>query len=87
MPASLTGTVTPAFGTNYRYTATWSTSAGATSYELKVNGVPIYSGPNTTYSTVAPGGSKEIWVRACNANGCSSFQGPLILAANGGTGP
>ena len=87
MPATLTGSVTPGPGASYHYTANWSASSGATSYDLKANGIPIYSGPGTTYSVNAPGGTKEVWVRACNPNGCSSYQGPLILAANGGTGP
>jgi hypothetical protein len=61
----------------YRFTATWSASTGATSYEFSVG----YTGPNTTYSwTVGELDTDQTFsVRACNANGCSAWS-PAVHA-------
>jgi hypothetical protein len=54
-----------------------SSSPGATRYELQGR---FYSGPNTTISWTLPQSvadfSIEYYVRACDANGCSGWQGP-----------
>jgi hypothetical protein len=60
--------------TRTRYKATWGASSGATSYELQ--GSMSYTGTATTYNQTYTGGhvsSRQFYVRACNANGCSAW--------------
>jgi hypothetical protein len=62
--------------------ASWSASAGATSYQLTAKASPppesgdglIYNGPLTSFSYFAQGVNSTIsfTVKACNANGCSA---------------
>lgn len=59
----------------------WSSSSGATRYELQGQfgtGTPsiIYSGPDLYYRRTGAG-THTYWVRACNATGCSAWQGPV----------
>jgi hypothetical protein len=53
--------------------ASWTYSAGATSYQLKRNGSLIYTGANNGYAdTGAMNGTSYIYsVSACNSAGCS----------------
>ena len=66
-------------GGNFRYTATWSSVSGATSYEFSGGG-RSYTGPNLSYQWTEPqvdyDPSIPYYVRACNANGCSGWRGP-----------
>lgn len=64
---------------NYRFTASWSSSAGASSYEFSGGG-RSYSGPNLSFQWTEPqvdfDPSIPYYVRACNASGCSDWRGP-----------
>lgn len=83
-PTFTTATLTKPSGRRWVYTLDWTSSSGATSYELwgptynSLNDqVQIYLGPNTSYT-------HEIFsfdeptvgfkVRACNSIGCSSYR-------------
>jgi len=60
---------------------TWSASSGATSYDLQGQfganpAAIVYSGPNLSYQRLGAG-THTYWVRACNAQGCSSWKGPV----------
>jgi hypothetical protein len=62
----------------YRFTASWSSAPGATSYHLSGH---VYNGPNTSISWTVPQNyedlSTEYYVSACNAAGCSAQAGPV----------
>jgi streptogrisin C len=62
----------------YRFTASWSSAPGATSYHLSGH---VYTGPNTSISWTVPQNyedlSTEYYVSACNAAGCSAQAGPV----------
>lgn len=65
----------------YAWSIYWNASPGATSYDVQMQqgtSTPTipYSGSNT-YWDVAGRGSRQFWVRACNANGCSAWAGPI----------
>ncbi|WP_454831481.1 hypothetical protein [Pseudoxanthomonas wuyuanensis] len=67
----------------YTYYVRWNGSNGATYYELQVqytSGGPsiINVGGATSYQNTG-GGNRSYWVRACSANGCSAWQGPVSL--------
>jgi predicted phage tail protein len=78
-PARLSVTIMPSGG-NYRFTATWSSSPGATRYELQGR---HYNGPLTSIQWTLPQQaadlSIEYYVRACDANGCSDWRGPATV--------
>jgi len=80
MPASFSVSISPSGG-NYKYTASWSSSPGATSYEFSGGG-RSYNGPNTSYQWNEPQASYdpfiEYYVRACNSSGCSGWRGPAF---------
>lgn len=66
----------------YWYVA-WNASTGATYYdvEMKVGTgarSPLYSGPNAFVSGTGIG-TRQYWVRACNAVGCSAWSSPYTL--------
>lgn len=84
MPGSLTGErdvnedVRPIQYTYYVY---WSSSSGATRYELQSGtSTPtiVYSGTGLSYQSTGYG-PRTYQVRACNVSGCSGWQGPLSL--------
>lgn len=67
--------------TNWR--VDWNASAGATYYdvEMKVGSgarSPLSSG-STTFVTGTGGFTRQFWVRACNAVGCSAWSSPYTL--------
>ncbi len=75
VPSSLRVTVRLQNG-KYSYTATWSSTSTATSYEFV--GGRGYTGPNTSYSWIEPDDlGVQYSVRACNASGCSGWRGPV----------
>lgn len=75
-PASITG---PLMNTTGNYTISWSSSTGATRYELweSVFGGPyakVYDGANTFKSfSNKPNGEYYYRAKACNAAGCSGY--------------
>jgi YD repeat-containing protein len=75
-PTSITG---PSMNTTGNFTISWSSSTGATRYELweSIFYSPfskVYDGPNTFKSfSNKPNGEYEYKAKACNANGCSGF--------------
>jgi predicted phage tail protein len=50
----------------------WSTSAGATYYDLQQSSFIAYTGTDTVYTGTVPG-SADFHVRACNTGGCSAW--------------
>jgi YD repeat-containing protein len=63
-------------GTTYRFTGSWSTVAGATSYEVLTGTSTVYSGTALSYilqngTSAALAGAYS--VRACNSTGCSAY--------------
>lgn len=81
MPANLTGSTELIDGTRpprFDISVYWSSSPGATYYELQRDGGVIYSGPNTSWYGVGTTG-KSYSIRACNASGCSAWKGPMVL--------
>lgn len=81
MPANLTGSTELIDGTRpprFDIDVFWSVVSGATYYELQQGTAVVYSGPNTSWSSVGTTG-KSYSVRACNASGCSAWKGPLVL--------
>ena len=65
--------------TKIRCDVKWTTSAGATSYDLAVagNGLVQYSGPLTSITAAGSGYcAPSHVVRACNASGCSAYSSP-----------
>jgi hypothetical protein len=85
VPANLSVRWVP-FGENYRYTATWSASSGAKTYDFALfivaNGtfVTRNSGTSTQYVYTLPEVETENkWsVRACSASGCSNWATPVF---------
>lgn len=75
-PATISG---PLMNTTGNYSISWSTSSGATRYELweSIFYSPfskVYDGPNTFKSfSNKPNGEYEYKAKACNAVGCSGF--------------
>lgn len=75
-PASISG---PAQVNGGNYSITWSSSAGATRYELwesRFGGsfLKVYDGPNTFKGfSGKPAGEYTYKAKACNAAGCSAF--------------
>jgi len=68
------------------YTFTWTSSSGATSYELQTNaGLALYTGPATSYSYQGLGGPSSgttYRIRACASAGCSAWS--AYVSATGG---
>lgn len=77
VPANLSVTFRQHGPDTFRYTASWSASAGATSYELTGIGS---TGASTTTSWFEESvdGSTTYSVRACNASGCSGWSPPVF---------
>ena len=82
-PPSVPPTPTLSAQSHYCYgwvDLSWSSSAGATYYELQQSSystfsfpTTIYSGPDTYLTHNGGSGTKYYRVRACNANGCSGY--------------
>ncbi|PUA27986.1 MAG: hypothetical protein B0W54_15895 [Cellvibrio sp. 79] len=52
----------------------WGSVAGSTSYQLERDGSVIYTGTQTTVTTLSDGNKTYVYrVKACNAEGCSSW--------------
>jgi hypothetical protein len=75
-PATISG---PLMNTTGNYSISWSSSTGATRYELweSIFYSPfskVYDGPNTFKSfSNKPNGEYEYKAKACNAAGCSGY--------------
>lgn len=87
-PASITG---PSQSTTGNYSISWSSSTGATRYELweSVNNgsySKVYDGANTSKSfSNKPNGEYQYKAKACNSAGCSGYSPiKLVLVCVGG---
>ena len=87
-PASITG---PSMNTTGNYTISWSSSSGATRYELweSINGgafAKVHDGTATSKSfSNKPNGEYQYRAKACNANGCSGYSPTkLVMVCIGG---
>lgn len=61
----------------------WSPVSGATSYQLRDNGIQIYSGPSTSYTHtgLGAGSSHSYTVRATGGSGSSGYSSPVNQTA------